>query len=330
MERTRCPQCGAPAPFGAIGCAKCHIVFSEYERQQAEALAAIDASTADRIALLALSKLWKPVSWALFVLTTVFGIGIWRACVYVDGAVKERFAEPEVSKTFERVASEKAAEILSQRVEPAVKSFEAELNATKANVAQSATDTRAEFRSELENLRGQVNYLKVVRDIQGLEAEAILGEYAAYERLHSYKSDDLGLESMARVAEMQTELAYLGHSRVGGVSIWPRPDGKQANDQQLTAAELAEILASDPQWPAREAAAFLLGSRHQQGVPEALIQAMQTDANLWVRHEALTAFWTINAALSQRPLGGVFGFDQAAKWYAEHQEEVQKTLAPRS
>jgi len=149
MERTRCPKCDAPAPPEAIGCGKCRIVFSEYERQQAEALRQIDDATADRIARLALRKIWRPL---LAVMGTVFGLGLWQTCRHIDRAIEKQFAEPRVSETLHRVASEKAADIIASRVEPAVKQFEADLEATKASVTQAATATRAELEKQLQDV----------------------------------------------------------------------------------------------------------------------------------------------------------------------------------
>lgn len=165
-------------------------------------------------------------------------------------------------------------------------------------------------------------------EITRLQSAALNGERKAYVALCNFKSDDPDLLERASVAMWSVKRFYIGTTKIRGVKLYrTMPEEKDIKGSDFKTTWLLEALAQNPEWKVRARAAELLGSRKEFGVPEALLDAMEQDRNLWVAKHALTSFRYVTGFKST----DVFEFEtgRPQKWYEKNKEEVLQKLKKR-
>lgn len=163
-------------------------------------------------------------------------------------------------------------------------------------------------------------------EISKLEKTAIDGGRKSYERLRDYDSSDDELNERAGLAVLSVKRFYIGTSKTKGRQIHRTgPSGERIEEKDFETSWLIQDLKENSDWVVRTRVAELLKKRKAKGVPEALLNAMETDANLWVCREALRSFESITGHKEI----DVFEFEtkRPRRWYEEHFEEVAKRLS---
>ena len=210
---------------------------------------------------------------------------------------------------------------MSNRISQVKAEVEAEHREDKTSMAS----LRQQYTQEVGQLKTLVDYQEKLKEIEELKGKAILGDFTAYNELDTYKSVDATLASAAQAASLESKALYLTGSRVAGTSLTLHaPDGKTLKDDQISTSSLIAVflLASDQGWEGRAKAAILLRYRREAGVPDALLDAMTTDTNLWVREEALRSF---DLLTGYQP-NDVFDFSGALKWWDDHKADYLKSV----
>jgi hypothetical protein len=182
---------------------------------------------------------------------------------------------------------------------------------------------RSEYSKEVGELKALVTYQEKLKNIQILKDQALTGDFNSFRTLTNYPSSD---QTLKDAAAFDSNGMYILGERTRGVSIQiNNPDGTPGDkDEQITTAFLIStfLLDSTQPWPAKAKAAEILTNRREAAVPPALIEAMNQDANLWVRRAALRSFETLTGYQEQ----DVFDFGPAANWWGKNAESYLKSL----
>ncbi len=163
-------------------------------------------------------------------------------------------------------------------------------------------------------------------EIQKLKNGVFNGDYDAYNSLRNYQSDDCDLLERARAAALEAKLSYIGTTRIKGIEIHrTKEDGSCVEEDDFETNWLIEDLINNQNWMVRTKAANLLARRKEINVPEALLEVMENDPNLWVRKEALDSFEKVTGFIAS----DVFQFEtgEPREWYLKEKDEVMKKLA---
>lgn len=190
---------------------------------------------------------------------------------------------------------------------------------------QSLNDLRNEYTKQIQELRPLVQFQDELKEIALLKNRTIDGDFDAYNKLTAYTTQDKDLAAAARTALIEVKEPYLVGSRTSGVSIWiQNADGSQGlTDENISGSALINMfLSASPQWGSRVKAAELLASKREAGVAEALLRAMLSDNNLWVRRAALLSF---QAQTGFRP-NDTFDFSGASAWWDKNKADYLKTI----
>lgn len=162
-------------------------------------------------------------------------------------------------------------------------------------------------------------------EIQRLQDQALEGDFSSYELLIEYNSEDLDLNERARSAILSIKGFYIGKTKIKGFEVFRKDEeGNLVKVENIETSLLIDDLLQNKDWRARAKAAELLRNRKEVGVPEALLDSMENDPNLWVRKEALISFESVTEFIA----GDVFQFetDIPRKWYVKNQEEVSNII----
>lgn len=293
----------------------------------------------------------------------VVGLGLWGTFAPVRDLLKNRlnqeFSSPHIrvliSDAAVVAAKSQTKEIINTQLQPAIAQAQTKIQQQSDQVTQLAarlrTDMsnrisqvkvevetehrddkagmsalREQYTQEVGQLKTLVDYQEKLKEIDDLKGKAILGDFTAYNKLDTYKSADPSLASAAQAASLESKALYLTGSRVAGTSLTQHtPDGKTLRDDQISTSSLIAVflLAPDQGWEGRAKAAILLRYRREAAVPDALLDAMTTDANLWVREEALRSF---DLLTGYQP-NDVFDFAGAVKWWDDHKADYLKSVS---
>lgn len=178
----------------------------------------------------------------------------------------------------------------------------------------------AELEAKTAELSAKIAELEMIRTLQRYASEAIAdGHRSALHQLHDY-FDDPGIQSLKAVADaeiIRVETYYVTTRYVRGF-----PSEMPFVSESDPVGSLARILLSDDYtWAVRARAAMLLAD-HKNSKPaaEALVEASQTDANLYVVQEAILAFSKLTGFRST----GVFDSKSVARWWEKNQGKFER------
>lgn len=162
-------------------------------------------------------------------------------------------------------------------------------------------------------------------EIQKLQDQALEGDFSSYELLKVYNSEDLDLNERARSAIIAIKGFYIGKTKIKGFEIsYKDEEGKPVKEENFETSLLIDDLIQNEDWRVRTKIAELLKSHKEIGVPEALLDSMENDPNLWVRKEALNSFESVTGFKASDVFQFETGFPR--KWYVKNQEEVSNIL----
>jgi hypothetical protein len=201
-----------------------------------------------------------------------------------------------------------------------------EMGEEREQERQSLNALREEYTKQISELRPLVELQEKLKEIDLLKSSAIGGDFVAFNKLVSYKTNDKDLATAALNAVIEVKEPYLVGMRTQGTSIWIKnPDGTQGvTDANIPSASLiALFLFTAPEWTSRAKAAELLASKRETGVAEALLRSMQNDSNLVVRRASLQSF----SALTGFRQFDVFDFGRASEWWEKNKTDYLKTIS---
>lgn len=215
---------------------------------------------------------------------------------------------------------------LKQRTEAITSQVHSEMSQQALEQDAALENMRAEYIKDLGQLRALLDYQEKLKDIQLLKGEIIAGDVTSLDKLASYSSADKSLTDAAVASIIEAKELYISGNRVSGIKIWlTKPDGSQGlTDEQIPTEGLIGVflLNESKNWEWRTRAAQLLSVRREANVPEALLAAMNSDQNLWVRRAALLSFQSLTGFQAD----DVFGFKQATDWWAKNKDTYSKSI----
>jgi hypothetical protein len=230
----------------------------------------------------------------------------------IEGATRLVFLGIEIDKSVER-----AEDILSRlsNVEKVAQNTKNNLQ----NIQKEASKTASELSILIDNENQKF-------EIRKLQDRALDGDFKAYESLKNYQSDDLELIERAKSAIINIKGFYIGKTKIKGIKLHrTNENGTLIEEDEFETSWLIEDLMQNQKWEIRTRAAKLLARRKELGVPEALLNAMESDPNLWVRKEALDSFENI----TEYEARDVFYFETGLprSWYQLNKDKIQKKLS---
>ena len=229
----------------------------------------------------------------------------------IEGATRLVFLGIEVDKRVE-----KAEEILGR-----LSNVEKVAQNTKNNL-QNIQKEASKTASELSIL---IDKETKIFEIQKLQNKALDGDFNAYESLKNYQSDDLELIERAKSTIINIKGFYIGKTKIKGIILHrTNENGTRIEENEFETSWLIEDLVQSQNWKIRAKAAKVLANRKEVNVPEALLNAMESDPNLWVRKEALDSFERV----TEYEASDVFQFETGAprSWYQLNKDKIKKKL----
>jgi hypothetical protein len=226
--------------------------------------------------------------------------------------IDQEFREPRIQATMQKVINDKASEMLTNEIQPAVDRFRADLL------------TVSDELSRIRNINKLLAYLPVLR------AKAIS------------EDDRAAFEEIIRIAQTETEMSPLKKAAMDEIRIVVPPivlpivlaEGMSKQVRETPTAILLSSLANSD-IKARAVAARALGRRTEKGVPDSLLQVARTDKHLSVAYQALLSFESITGRLKgSRGVDPIliemekFDIDKLEQWWKDNSEEVNKRLIP--
>jgi len=229
----------------------------------------------------------------------------------IEGATRLVFLGIEIDMRIEK------AEKIIKRLEDVEKTAQSTIDDLKIIQKESS----ATF-LKLDTLISKENK---IFEIQSLQDKALEGDFSSYELLKEYNSEDLDLNERAKSAILSIKRFYIGITKIRGVELFRKDEeGNQVKGENFETSWLIDDLIQNKDWRVRTRAAELLKSHKEVGVPEALLDSMENDPNLWVRKEALKSFESVTEFIAR----DVFQFETGIprKWYLENKEEVSNII----
>lgn len=247
----------------------------------------------------------------LFSITTIVLIISIFWLVNIGDATRLTFLGIEIDKRIEK------AEKIIKRLEDVEK--------TAQNTNDDLRIIQKESSATILKLDALISKENKIFEIQRLQDKALEGDFSSYELLKEYNSEDLNLNERARSAILSIKRFYIGITKIRGFELFRKDEeGNLVKVENYETSLLIDDLLQNKDWRARAKAAELLRDRKEVGVPEALLDSMENDPNLWVRKEALISFESVTEFIA----GDVFQFETGIprKWYLENIEEVSNII----
>jgi len=247
----------------------------------------------------------------LFSITSIVLIVSVFWLVNIGDATRLTFLGIEIDKRIEK------AENIIKRLEDVEKTAQS----TKDDLKKIQKESSVMF-LKLDTLISKENK---IFEIQKLQDQALEGDFSSYELLKEYNSEDLDLNERARSAILSIKGFYIGKTKIKGFEIFTKDEeGNQVKGENFETSWLMDDLIQNKDWRVRARAAELLKSHKEIGVPEALLDSMENDPNLWVRKEALNSFESVTGFKAN----DVFQFETGIprKWYVKNQEEISNII----
>lgn len=303
--------------------------FSQKEKQ--EIVASLKKEIRDEV--FAWIKRWRLIIIGSLSVCSVIGVVIMcakiyfnvqkKASEYITESITDKFAEPNIQKTLQGVASEEAQSIIANEVRPETEKIKGKVNAFESYL----TESRTKFEKEYNTLAEQIAVLDARNRILELLDKAINeGDRQAYESLKvlgNVPTQD-SFSKAATAATLQVKSFYLRVTRIktADLEYKKNSDGTKLKNNDIPTDSLEKVLLTDPDWRIRTKAAELLGNRKEKRVPPVLLQAIQNDSNLDVLKAALDSFEKV----TDYPRADVLNSDPAVKWWEKSRVEIEPKL----
>jgi hypothetical protein len=247
----------------------------------------------------------------LFTITSLVLILAVFWLVNIGDATRLTFLGIEIDKRIEK------AENIIRRLEDVEKTAQSTNNDLRIMQKESS--------ATILKLNTLISKENKIFEIQRLQDQALEGDFSSYELLIEYNSEDLDLNERARSAILSIKGFYIGKTKIKGFEMSRKDEeGNQVKGENFETSWLIDDLIQNTDWRVRAKTAELLKSHKEVGVPEALLDSMENDPNLWVRKEALVSFESVTGFKASDVFQFETGFPR--KWYVKNQEEVSNII----
>jgi hypothetical protein len=207
-----------------------------------------------------------------------------------------------------------------------ISTFQTTLDAQNKSENVALSQLREEYTRELSKLKDLVAYQEKLKEIQLWKGKAVDGDFESFQKLETYSSNDPTLNDNAHEMALETKVLYLNTDRTPGIDIWTtNPDGSKKDiNEKISTPELIYIflINRSQDWRFRVRAAKLLATRRERTTPDALLQCMNSDPNLWVRRAALDSFVILTRFIPH----DVFAFQEASDWWSKNSDAYLSSL----
>jgi hypothetical protein len=211
--------------------------------------------------------------------------------------IDQEFREPRIQATMQKVVNDKANEMLTNEIQPAVDGFRDE-------TAKQVEDFHGFLQNEYQTVSAEVARLRIQSYLPILGDKVISeGDRAALEEIIRIARTET--DSLKEIAIREFERVYTRLSSHGAFPLRvKREDGTTAQGDAISTSEALMIL-SHSNWAQRVTAASFLGDRRQKGVPDSLLKVASTDQHIKVVYYAVLSFHKITRPTEQtrRPAG---------------------------
>ena len=263
---------------------------------------------------------------------------------------KKAEATLSVAKEISAVAKEEANKVLSMaRVE--LKTAITETDEIKKTFDEAAKDVAEkqkdsykrislaetkynQLKSEYEvlknNVSAELTILKERNQLTSLTDKAINeGDRDSLDKLDKIVSDESMSEdrkSMALAEILRIKSHYSSGTRLNDLHIKiEQPDGSVLENEDLPTDTLILGLLKSPSWVVRGGSACFLATRKEKGVPEALLQSIESEKKLDVLRESIKSFCKVTGLQSR----DIFNSDYIPDWWEENKERVMSELSEK-
>ncbi len=338
---SNCPRCGSVVDQVLGHCAKC-TPASNIQRAREEdwgaylpeepsnkplapsapSPASMNVSSSednlDAIFLMLRTRIWVAtllLSLALILSLASIGIVIHQQLSLQDDfekIVAEKFKDPKIEKTLTEIAQTKAVPILEKEIQPVVDQFRTEVS----DAYRSVDETRMRLENQYAETSRTSALLENRKNVDKLSEQAMRGYRRSFEQLQDYctRTEPEGLSKYAEDSVEKIERYFHLTNRLEGVSInFLDENGKGWVNEKVPTYFLMKELRNSPNWKIRARAAELLAARSEDGVPQVLLEAAETDPYLDVVKCALQSFNAVTGYDGSE----VFGVKKARQWWGE-------------
>lgn len=279
-------------------------------------------------------KIWKKIWGFLGAIVLITGVGLWQIYVKtqdltskaISDRISKQFEDSNIKKTLTDVANAKGEEILNKQIRPEIEQFKAEIKKEFDSVKKLAEDLKTKYLADYNTFKSEVVKLEERNELTELADKVIVNrDVAALEDLERVTKDSARAElTPAATSELKRAKTFFATmTSIKGISIERKgPLGSIMKDKELTTNMLIFDLKNNTNWRIRVKAAELLRDRNEKGVPDILVEVMNSDLDLEVRKTTLDTFEAITGFVSN----DVFGFKAAREWWIKNKSEVDKKL----
>jgi hypothetical protein len=245
--------------------------------------------------------------------------------------IKNEFAKPAIQKILADVARKEAKSIIEERVNPSITSTKERINGFKKYLDESEN----KFQDKYIKISYEVAFLESISNLYKLAGQALSNpETSVMDIKQLYNivntSNDKTIKSIAKSEIVQIKAVYITGSFIQNISIKDTDNvEKVKTDNEIPTDMLISKLETDKDWKVQSKAAELLASRHEKGVPQALLKSICTNPSLEVVKYAITSFVQITGF----PADDVFGYEDNApncekptKWWKENEQRITPQL----
>lgn len=225
---------------------------------------------------------------------------------------------------MQEVAEGQAESIIETEVKGEVSRFKQETASQMEGFNAYLDELRVRYENDYKSLSKELAVLQQRNEIARLgDLGTQAADRSAFEKLERLKEeasdDSIGFAAQAEIARVKS--FWANTTRVAGQNF-VRPDGTIVKEADISTVDLMDMLLHHQKWNARALAAKALAKRKETGVPDALLLSNRQDQDLEVVR------WTVDsfARVTGYEKRDVFSFDAMADWWADHAEEVNKTL----
>lgn len=273
---------------------------------------------------------WTIGGFSLLTLYALFQIYInvvHKSEEFITKSITQKFAEPQINNTLNKVAENQAQEIIENNLNPAIQRATTSVNQKIESFEKDLDEFKEKYDSELKKLNKEVGYLQNRNIVLKLSDQAIAtGDAKPFEELENIyeTSTDNDIKTIALSEIFRVKNYFATMTRVKGIDIiyTNTHTGKAFTDEEIPTDILIQGLKDATIWQYRARMADLLKGRKEKQVPEALLNTIENDEKLEVRKKAMDSFESVTGFKSR----DVFKYAPAKEWWEKNKVKINNEL----
>lgn len=230
-----------------------------------------------------------------------------------DRAIAERFQDEKIQAAVSSTAERYGQEILKAQVDPVFQDFQKKL----ADTHRYLDEMKLKLEERYQDLARQSALLEERKMVLKLAEQAMRGYRRSYDQLSAFRDrkEPEGLSKFAAEEMERVDSYFRFANRLEGTTVnFMDENGRGWINERVPTEVLLRELRESPNWRIRAKSAELLHNRMEPGVPEALLEAADTDPYLDIVKWAIESF----SAVTGYDGIEVFGVKKARAWWAEY------------